>query len=68
MVPLYVLATKIYHFLASQLQFGQITDLELIDSQSDMRDPLVSTEVAKIKFLFAEMDMTPHVRILNNPK
>jgi hypothetical protein len=46
MVPFYILATKIYHFSASQLQFGQITDLEPIDSESDMRDPFVSAEVA----------------------
>jgi hypothetical protein len=51
MVPHYVLATKIYHFSASQLQFEQITDLEPIDSQSDVQDPLVSADVAKITFL-----------------
>jgi hypothetical protein len=50
MVPLYVLATKIYHFPTNQLQFGQITNLELIDSESNMRDPLVNTEVAKINY------------------
>jgi hypothetical protein len=50
MVLLYVLAIKIYHFLAGRLQFGQITYLEPIDSESDVRDPFVSTEVAKIKF------------------
>jgi hypothetical protein len=53
--------TKIYHFLASRLQFGQITDLEPIDSESDIRDPLVSAEVAKIKIFSDEVDVTPHV-------
>jgi hypothetical protein len=61
MVLLYVLTTKIYHFPASRLQFGQITDLEPIDSESDMRDPLVSAEVAKIKIFSDEVDVTPHV-------
>jgi hypothetical protein len=46
MVPLYILATKIYHFSASRLQFGQITDLEPIDSESDRWAPLVSADVA----------------------
>jgi hypothetical protein len=54
MVPLYVLATKIYHFLVSRLQFGQITYLEPIDSESDMRGPFVSAEVAKILSYFAD--------------
>jgi hypothetical protein len=46
MIPLYVVVTKIYHFFASRLQFGQITDLEPINSEFDMQDPLVSIEVA----------------------
>jgi hypothetical protein len=54
MVPLNVLTTKIYHFLANQLQFGQITDLEPIDSESDLQDPLVSAEVAGMEGYFAE--------------
>jgi hypothetical protein len=54
MVPLYVLATKIYHFPASQLQFGQITDLEPIDSEINVRDPFVSTEVAGTGCYFAD--------------
>jgi hypothetical protein len=54
MVPLYVLATKIYHFSASQLQFGQITDLESIDSESDVWDPFVSAEVAGTYHYFAD--------------
>jgi hypothetical protein len=54
MVQLYVLATKIYHFPASQLQFGQITDLEPINSQSDVQDPLVSADVAGTTVLFAD--------------
>jgi hypothetical protein len=54
MVPLYILATKIYHFFASQLQFGQITDLEPIDSESDMWDPFGSAEVAGKGYYFAD--------------
>jgi hypothetical protein len=54
MVPLYVFETKIYYFPASRLQFGQITDLEPIDSESDPRDPLVSAEVAGMEGYFAE--------------
>jgi hypothetical protein len=49
MVSLYILATKIYHFPASRLQFRQITDLEPTDSKSDLQDPLIGAEVAKIK-------------------
>jgi hypothetical protein len=54
MVPLYVFRTKIYHFPTSRLQFGQITDLEPIDSESDPRDPLVSAEVAKMEGYFTD--------------
>jgi hypothetical protein len=54
MVPLYVLATKIYHFLAYRLQFRQITDLEPIDSESDVQDPFVSAEVAGTGHYFAD--------------
>jgi hypothetical protein len=46
-IPLYVLETKIYHFSTNLLQFGQISDLEPIDSRPDVPDPLVSAEVAK---------------------
>jgi hypothetical protein len=41
MVPLYILSTKIYHFLAKFLQIKQISDLEPIDSKSDS-DPHLS--------------------------
>jgi hypothetical protein len=54
MVPLYILATKIYHFLANRLQFGQITDLKPIDSESDVRGAFVSTEVARTGHYFAD--------------
>jgi hypothetical protein len=54
MIPLYVLATKIYHFLASQLQFGQITDLEQIDSESDRWGLFVNAEVAGTGHYFAD--------------
>jgi hypothetical protein len=46
LVPLYVFGTKIYHSTARFLQFRQILDLEPIDSESDQRDPLVSTDMA----------------------
>jgi hypothetical protein len=52
MVPLYVLATKIYHFSASQLQFGLITDLEPIDGESDVWGLFVSAEVARTGHYF----------------
>jgi hypothetical protein len=35
MVPLYVLGTKIYHFVAKFFQIGQILNLESINSESD---------------------------------
>jgi hypothetical protein len=54
MVPFYVFGTKIYHFSASRLQFGQITDLEPIDNESDLRGPLVSAEVAGMEGYFAD--------------
>jgi hypothetical protein len=38
MVPLYVLRTKIYHFVAKFFQIEQIMNLQSIDSESDLRD------------------------------
>jgi hypothetical protein len=35
MVPLYVLGTKIYHFVAKFFQIGQILNLEQINSEFD---------------------------------
>jgi hypothetical protein len=49
MVPLYVLATKIYHFLAKFFQIRQITNLHLIDSETDRWTPFVSADVAKTR-------------------
>jgi hypothetical protein len=46
MVPLYVFRTNIYHFPASQLQFGQITNFQPIDSKTDRWAPFLSAEVA----------------------
>jgi hypothetical protein len=56
MVPLYVFGMEIYHFCASRLQFTQIINLELIDGESDQRDPLVSVDVAISEGFFAEVD------------
>jgi hypothetical protein len=47
MVPLYVLGTEIYHFVAKFFQIEQIMNLQSIDSVSDHRVPLVSAEVAE---------------------
>jgi hypothetical protein len=54
MVPLYVFGTKIYHFCASRLQFAYIINMELIDGESDQRDPLFTADVAGIEGLFAD--------------
>jgi hypothetical protein len=49
MVLLYVLTTKIYHFLAIFLQFRQIINLHPIDSGTDRWAPFISAEVAKTR-------------------
>jgi hypothetical protein len=49
MVPLYVLATKIYHFLAKFFLIGQITNLYPIDNKTDRWTPFVSADVAKTR-------------------
>jgi hypothetical protein len=67
MVPLYVLGTEIYHFVAKFFQIEQITNLQRIDSVSDHQVPLVSAEVAEI-FFFGEMDMAPHVSQIKTQK
>jgi hypothetical protein len=54
MVPLYVFLTKIYHFPASQLQFAQIINLKPIDSEFNMQEPFVSSDVAGLKGYFAD--------------
>jgi hypothetical protein len=41
MVPLYILGTEIYHFVAKNFQIEQIMNLQLIDSESNLRDPPV---------------------------
>jgi hypothetical protein len=67
MVPLYVLGTKIYHFIAIFFQIKQITNLQRIDSVSDHRVPLVSAEVAENIFL-GEVDIAPHVNQIKTQK
>jgi hypothetical protein len=46
MIPLYVFEIKIYHFSTSQFQFTQIINLEPIDSESNVWDPLFSADMA----------------------
>jgi hypothetical protein len=41
MVPLYVLGTKIYQFVAKVFQIGQISNFQQIDSVSDHGTPPV---------------------------
>jgi hypothetical protein len=50
MVSLYVLRTKIYHFLVKFFQIEQIRNLQQIGSVSDS-GPLASADMAKQIFL-----------------
>jgi hypothetical protein len=47
MIPLYIFKTKIYHFSTNFLHFELISKLKSIDTQTDIRDPPVSAEVAE---------------------
>jgi hypothetical protein len=68
MIPLYVFGTEIYHFLANQLQFEQITNLYPIDSETDRWVPFVSDEVAKTE-VYLLTGTRSHMSVhLNNKK